>query len=64
MSPDHPDWDQYKALKLEAIRAAIGEIQTVKPAEKKEILQAVIADYRAMEHFSRTIEFGAEENRS
>jgi CPA1 family monovalent cation:H+ antiporter len=51
MSPDHPDWDQYKALKLEAIRAAIGEIQTVKPAEKKEILQAVIADYRAMEHF-------------
>lgn len=51
MSPDHPDWNQYKALKLEAIRAAIGEIQAVKPAEKKEILQAVIADYRAMEHF-------------
>lgn len=51
MSPDHPDWDMYKALKLEAIRAAIHEIQTVKPAERQEVLQAVIADYRAMEHY-------------
>ena len=41
----------YKALKLEAIRAAIHEIQTVKPAQRQEVLQAVIADYRAMEHF-------------
>lgn len=51
MSPDHPNWDMYKALKLAAIRAAIHEIQAVKPAPRQEILQAVIADYRAMEHF-------------
>lgn len=51
MSPEHPDWEMYKGLKLEAIRAAIHEIEAREPEAKHEIAQAVIADYRAMEHY-------------
>ncbi|GAA0853041.1 Na+/H+ antiporter [Bifidobacterium pullorum subsp. gallinarum] len=50
MSPGHPDWEMYKDLKLEAIRAAIHEIEAMQPIENLEIAHAVIADYRAMEH--------------
>ncbi|KOR89663.1 Na+/H+ antiporter [Paenibacillus solani] len=50
MSPDHPQWEEYKVLKQEAIQAAIHKIQAMERGEKPAILQAVIADYRAMEH--------------
>ena len=50
MSPDHPQWEEYKVLKQEAIQAAINKIQAMERGEKQAILQAVIADYRAMEH--------------
>ncbi|OOC61856.1 Na+/H+ antiporter [Paenibacillus ihbetae] len=49
MSPDHPDWEEYKKLKLAAIHAAINKLEGLERKERPAALQAVVADYRAME---------------
>ncbi|WP_068775966.1 Na+/H+ antiporter [Paenibacillus sp. FJAT-26967] len=49
MTPSHPSWDTFKALKLEAINAAIDQMKHLVTKENKDTVHSVIADYRDME---------------
>lgn len=49
LTPSHPDWSTYKALKLEAIDAAIRRIKQKEMEDHRGTALAVIADYREME---------------
>ncbi|MFC6230801.1 Na+/H+ antiporter [Paenibacillus allorhizosphaerae] len=49
LTPSHPDWDIYKALKLEAIDAAIRRIKESETEDRRGTALAVIADYRELE---------------
>lgn len=49
MDPSHPEWNIYKELKLEAIRAAIERMKQLETERNRETVRAIIADYRGME---------------
>lgn len=47
--PFHPKWKVYKALKLDAIRAAIAQVKSMETDDNHDTIQAILADYRGME---------------
>lgn len=47
--PSHPKWKLYKALKLEAVRAAIAEVKSMETDQNREMIRSILADYRGME---------------
>lgn len=49
MTPSHPNWDLYKAMKLDAIHAAIARIKELETDNNREIVYSVIASYRELE---------------
>ncbi|WP_145946252.1 Na+/H+ antiporter [Paenibacillus sp. Y412MC10] len=49
MTPDHPKWNAYKALKLEAIRAAIERVKGLETSGNRDTIAMIIADYRGLE---------------
>lgn len=45
----HPKWGAYKALKLEAVRAAIHRVKELETADNQDTIQTIIADYQSLE---------------
>ncbi|WP_136605201.1 Na+/H+ antiporter [Paenibacillus dokdonensis] len=45
----HPTWGAYKALKLEAVRAAIHRVKELETAGNQDTIQTIIADYQSLE---------------
>lgn len=48
ITPADPQWDSYKALKLEAIQTAIAKLKELQTEENRDAVLTVLADYRAI----------------